>query len=195
MKTLTTVAAAALLTFSTSFSAVAQTAPDTRVQYVPPKVGTRFNYDNSYQNVVRSDGKMLVTMNRSNRPFYRYGLFIGFSNLNAYQFPKEKMDALWPLKVGNSVSFDASGTSSNGYESTWQWTITVLRAEDLTTPAGTYKTLVVEARERTVAGSYEGVYTYWYAPAISFFAKYKYEILLGNGRPFQGTLRNVEIPK
>lgn len=165
------------------------------VPYSAPKVGTIFRYDNFIQRITDTDGMVVEARTSSNRPFYRVGMFIGFGSLQAYRFPHEKMQELWPLEVGKSVAFDVSGTDNQGNQSTWHWTIKVVRAEQIKTLAGTFDAFVIESDERAISVNYEGLYTYWFAPAISYFARYNYRTIIGAGTPFDGTLTSVSVPK
>jgi hypothetical protein len=85
---------------------------------------------------------------------------------------REAVTKLYPLKVSNSVSTGFSGKSPNGSQWIASAKITVTGVEKVTVPAGTYDTFVIETKMTSRFWSSQN--TCWYAPAIGYCAKRKF---------------------
>jgi hypothetical protein len=96
------------------------------------------------------------------------------------------MDALWPLKVGNTVSFQVGDSntvqvSDRYFVRDLQETFSVGRQERITVPAGTFDTFVIDWTEQetgpnpTVAQT-----TLWYAPGVGYVVKSSVHMLSNN---------------
>jgi Protein of unknown function (DUF3108) len=84
-------------------------------------------------------------------------------------YPTEQRGAvqrLWPLKVGNEVSFR---WTQDYFE--WQETYRVVRRENLTVNASTFDTFVVEWTARASRPGNDQQVTLWYAPELGSFIK------------------------
>jgi hypothetical protein len=114
----------------------------------------------------------------------RYALFAdGYGPL-----ARKELDALWPLKVGNTASFRVRETISS-YGSAApdrQEDFVVNRQERVTVPAGTFDTFVVEWTEQETGANPTGaLITQWYAPGVGYVVKSSVHTLNTNGvRPY-----------
>jgi hypothetical protein len=112
----------------------------------------------------------------------RYAVFAdGYGKL-----ARKEMDALWPLKVGITVSFQIGDSNTVQVSDRYfvrdiQETFSVGRQERITVPAGTFDTFVIDWTEQetgpnpTVAQT-----TLWYAPGVGYVVKSSVHMLNNN---------------
>jgi hypothetical protein len=117
----------------------------------------------------------------------RYAMFAdGFGPL-----ARKELDGLWPLRVGNTVSFRVRETiSSYGTAAPdRQEDFVVNRQERITVPAGTFDTFAVEWTEQETGPNPTGaLITQWYAPSLGYVVKSSVQMLNTNGvRPYAET--------
>jgi hypothetical protein len=112
----------------------------------------------------------------------RYAIFAdGYGRL-----ARKEMDGLWPLKVGNIVSFhihDSSSvqTSDRYFVRDLDETFAVGRQERITVPAGTFDTFVVDWTEQETGPNPTGASTtLWYAPSVGYVVKSSVHMLNNN---------------
>lgn len=94
---------------------------------------------------------------------------------------------LWPLKVGKSVTFRRR--SADGSKS-WDHELMVLRTETLQTAVGAADTFVVEEKVSWSGGS--GQTTYWFAPSLGWWVKYKWST--SNGKSGGWSITSITPP-
>lgn len=178
---------------------VASAAPKpplpTIVPFNPPRIGTRIYPDSGgYYEITAVTGATVNTVNAAARETRWVGLFLVPGDADSKQFDVAVAESIWPLEVGKSVTLNMSGIARSGSDSAWQETITVVRQEEITTEAGRFQTVVVETRERSLAGSFQSRTTRWYAPEVGFVVKYRREIERGSGRPRSWTVARIVPP-
>jgi len=91
----------------------------------------------------------------------------------------EKFQALAPLRVGQKISFQHTGPGTTGGDGTWFYDVVVERAESITTPAGTFPTLVLLLDEQSPQFAGRWQQRYWYSPQVGYAVKYEYKTLHG----------------
>ena len=167
-------------------------------EFRAPEPGTTFRTTDGSYRIDGADGANLIrkTENRSTsavwiggfRPFNLYDVTIA-----SYMAEANK---LWPLEVGKSVSISSTRPGDfNNPSSTWNHTLSVERTEVITVPAGTFSTFVVKWHERGLGqNGYEGVYTYWWSPALGFAIKRDMRVLRGIANLTNYELVSVTAP-
>jgi hypothetical protein len=90
---------------------------------------------------------------------------------------KEKVAALFPLKVGNNAQYDYNGIS-RGHPFGAVVKTEIIAEESMVVPAGTFQTFVM--RTDISAGKHVFQNTCWYAPVIGYCAK---QIWKNKGEP------------
>ncbi|MBI3503829.1 MAG: hypothetical protein HY059_03240 [Proteobacteria bacterium] len=102
---------------------------------------------------------------------------------------------LVPVAVGKSAEFVETG---NGTDS-WLHTISVVREEQVRVGDETYRTFVIEMREKAGApsqGSYERLRTAWFAPQLGFPLRYKRQNIAGtNASEIEWEVLEIQPPK
>jgi hypothetical protein len=89
-------------------------------------------------------------------------------------YPVRNVDALWPLEVGKSTTFNVEGARAI--------TARVVRTEVIRVPAGNFFTYVIERRDRDLAAGPDNLATYWYAPSVGTVVKFAEQVNRA-GRP------------
>ncbi len=82
----------------------------------------------------------------------------------------EALRRLWPLRVGNSVSFTATVSIERHLRETYR----VVRHELVTVPAGTFDAFVIEwesVGQDQYTNGYHETATFWYAPEVGYVVK------------------------
>jgi hypothetical protein len=100
--------------------------------------------------------------------------FGAFSSSSA----EEALQRLWPLRVGNQVSFVNQANIDRSYDETYR----VVRHEMATVPAGTFDTFIIEWDGRGTdqyANGYHETATFWYAPEIGYVVKVEHHLMGG----------------
>jgi hypothetical protein len=112
----------------------------------------------------------------------RYAVFAdGYSRL-----ARKEIEGLWPLKVGNIVTFHVNDSSSVQVSDRYfvrdlDETFTVGRQERITVPAGTFDTFVVDWTEQETGPNPTGAATnMWYAPSVGYVVKSSVHMLNNN---------------
>jgi len=151
------------------------------VEFRCPAVGTVIRNSTGGQlTFTEANGLSCAYTDETGQKRERYALFAdGYGPL-----ARKEMDALWPLKVGNSVSFQVretlpvqyAGSSPNRQED-----FVVNRQERIAVPAGTFDTLVVEWTEQETGPNPTGALTtLWYAPGVGYVVKSSVHMLNTN---------------
>ena len=109
-----------------------------------------------------------------------------------------KVRSLIPLEVGKKVTYESSGAGNLGRaDGAWQYTLSVERYEQLTTPAGTMATFVLFVEERTFRGDGKWERRYWYAPDVGHVVKFDFKTIQGNPPvpyPSNWMLTEIKVP-
>ena len=135
------------------------------IAFAPPAVGTRFVTPTGYFQITEISGMSVTTVNNANRSASWYAGFFYVAN----QVDPSSVEAIWPLQVGKTVTFEERAGSD-----AWRHTVSVVRVEDLATSAGTFSTVVVEERVESLTaaqGNLDVTKTYWYAPSARWILK------------------------
>ncbi|GFK94513.1 hypothetical protein NNJEOMEG_02359 [Fundidesulfovibrio magnetotacticus] len=75
----------------------------------------------------------------------------------------------FPLAVGQTRTFTQNASTAKGSAS-YTNTVTVEASEEVTTPAGTFKTFRIKVQKRNTTG-WSGTYTLWYSPEVAYFVR------------------------
>ncbi len=76
---------------------------------------------------------------------------------------------VFPLEVGAAKTFTQSANVPKGTQN-YTNVVTVEAAEEITVPAGTFKTFRIRVDKRNDTG-WSGSYTMWYAPEVGYFVR------------------------
>ena len=116
-------------------------------------------------------------LDESGASHQRYAVFVD----GLGQFARKDLDGLWPVKVGNKVSFEiieASPTATSAAKPNdpsgkeiYTEGFSVVGRESIKVPAGTFDTFVVEWREKAARSGTEAVIVLWYAPKTGYVVK------------------------
>jgi hypothetical protein len=87
-----------------------------------------------------------------------------------------KASNLWPLAVGKKIQARNDGAAHNGsYSGSWIMTLTVEKAEKISTKAGTFDTFVVVLQvEGLLKNLIKSTFRQWYAPGPGVTVKMDY---------------------
>jgi hypothetical protein len=163
--------------------------------YVNSPPGTVFRYMTFTNRVVSANGWVSRFVDDSGRMVNRIGGFISEDPAHPITMDQSKFAQLWPLKVGNEVTIPLSvGTEL------WSWHFKVTGEQLIDTPAGQFRTFVVEAvqtrldTKRGPPPSYK--YVLNYAPSVNAVARYLTTVLTGEdeGRSYGSELRGIHHP-
>ncbi|TAN52308.1 MAG: hypothetical protein EPN26_08120 [Rhodospirillales bacterium] len=172
-----------------SFGAIAQEAP---VPFKAPGEGTAFEFFRKdgttiTATVVKVDGQVVLL--KSGNRFVSFGPIIG-STTTITEDEIKKFETIFPLQVGKKVS--SSHTFIHPRVGALGQTdkIEVASSEDITVPAGTFKTWLI--RTDTYGSDYSSVARCWYAPEISYCAKQDFED--SRGTKWANELSAVKAP-
>lgn len=105
----------------------------------------------------------------------------------AYTFDQKLVKDFWPLSVGRSVKIRT--TRDQGV---WDTTLTVLRTETITVPAGIFHAFVIQDHEIAIGGTYEATMLTWYSPDLPGIVKRTFKQARGR---FAGTSWDDELLK
>ncbi len=165
-----------------------QTAP-----YVAPAPGTVYDYGQFTNTITSADGWRVRFSDNQGRQAERVGLFLTGDVEEPLQVDPAALDSLWPLKPGREAAFEAR----RGPE-VWRWELRVLEGEEITVPAGTFQTFVVQGVQtpelvRSPQTSATVLHAWWYAPAINSVVRFRTTYLTGpaQGRVVEGELRGI----
>lgn len=89
-------------------------------------------------------------------------------------YPARNVEALWPLEIGKTTTFNVEGARAI--------TARVVRTETIRVPAGNFFTYVIERRDRDLAQGPDNLATYWYAPSVGTVVKFQEQVNRA-GRP------------
>lgn len=170
-------------------------APMPPAPYVNNPPGTVLRYMTFNNRVVSGNGWVSRFVDDSGRIVNRIGGFISEDPAQPITMDQSKFAQLWPLKVGNEVTIPLS----IGPE-LWSWNFKVTGEQLIETPAGTFRTFVVEAVQNRLGTTKVPPLSYKYvlnfAPSVNAVARYHTTVLAGKdeGRSFGSELRAIHHP-
>ena len=141
--------------------------------YAPPKPGTivvgrREDGTLETSRVIDTDGFQL-RLEREGERIVRVPFCYYCGPLDAYPIETERYEALWPLEVGKSVTFQRRRARDGA---TWIQKASVVGTETVTTELGTFETFVIEQSARGAGTNrWRGTRTQWFAPEIGWTVK------------------------
>jgi|SRR5579864_994680 len=144
------------------------------VAFAPPALETRYLISSGgYYQVASVEGMTVTTVNASNRTYtWLAGLVYAPD-----QFDKASVEAIWPLEIGKTVTFaERSGRDE------WCHTLSILRTEAINVPAGSFQTIVLEQRIKSLRpeqGNLDVTRTYWYAPSAHWTVRKEIKQIAG----------------
>jgi hypothetical protein len=103
---------------------------------------------------------------------------------------RHRMRTLWPLAVGKKIQARYDGRGSNGsYSGSWITTLTVEKAEKITTKARTFDTFVVVYEvEGLLPNHFKSTLRQWYAPEPGVTVKWDYSDNRAQERSLEATV-------
>jgi hypothetical protein len=149
-------------------------AAQNAVAFAPPALETRYLISSGgYYQVASVDGMTVTTVNASDRTYtWLAGLVYAPD-----QFDKASVEAIWPLEIGKTVTFaERSGRDE------WCHTLSILRTEAINVPAGSFQTIVLEERIKSLQpeqGNLDVTRTYWYAPSAHWTVRKEIKQIAG----------------
>ena len=147
--------------------------------YAGPAAGTVITWgdvgsnDNPKSTTIDEPDGMELRYTRENGENVKYYLFC-LTCAPPATFDKEEYGKLFPLKVGNSVSFEREWRGT-----TYRTRMSVLRTERVQTPSGSYDTFVVRRNSERAQGGWRGEATFWYAPEVRWNIRYTFSDIYG----------------
>lgn len=163
--------------------------------YVQNAVGTVIRYQGFTNRVVSNEGWRTRFVDDSGRTVNRIGGFITEDPAHPVSLDTSKLSRLWPLKVGNEVNVPLTASGER-----WAWHFQVTGEQRIETPAGIYRTFVIEALQERLdsAGGPPVSYAHTlnYSPEAKTVARFQTTIMSGkdNGRSFGADLKSIYHP-
>jgi hypothetical protein len=159
--------------------------------YTPPPVGSVVQTSAGTYTVTGSSGYDLILQKdaQAGGGFTTMHALFQEEPENTASYSRREVEGLWPLQVGKRGSTDMI-TQQGGRNLRWE----VVRTENVTVPAGTFATYVVEKRERSSDDQYLATDRWWYAPQLGFPVKYEQELVRGIDRRAPWELVSIRYP-
>jgi len=136
--------------------------PGTVIVWKGVKNGEKFNEEH----LVGKNSGLLARWKSGDKHFERYGL-ITFGSPKT--FDTSSVDPVWPLKIGNSVSYSRKKGNRK-----WNDSIKVLGTETITVGAGTFDTFILLFKSKRDNNKWYGQFKAWYAPNVGWAVKREY---------------------
>lgn len=137
-------------------------------EFRSPPAGSFFEFERFSMHIQRTDGHMVeyrLSYSNGEENAKYYGWMIrGTGGMSHFQ--RDKVDKLWPLKIGNRQRIRVDRSSSSYF-----YDSKVVRTETITTPAGTYSAFVLFTNISHESGWYTSEKTEWYAPELGIIVK------------------------
>jgi hypothetical protein len=182
------------LPLATIIAACAQPKPLGPAAYVPPAVGTVYEYADFKNTVLASNGWRVRFADDSGRQATHVAVFITDDPTHASQIDSVALAKLWPLEKGKETTVKIRAGS---YVSRWMGH--VVGQAQVAVPAGTFDTYVVQAVQRPEAFTDDKkqtmfLFTFWYAPSIAAVVQYetRYYAGPGNGTVVRSVLLKID---
>ncbi|HEY9079429.1 hypothetical protein [Magnetovibrio sp.] len=143
--------------------------------------GDKFYYTNGWmEQVVSTNGETIDMINKAKRKLVNFRNFaipapyLEGSTSEYFKETRVPTNAMWPLRVGNSVSFSTEGRSvSKATKRTSQfsqkWSCAVEGVERVRVLAGEFDTFRVKCERRSSTNKWWQSYTWYYAPLINAY--------------------------
>ncbi len=161
--------------------------------YVAPTPGTVYDYGQFTNTITAADGWRVRFSDNQGRQAERIGVFLTGDVEEPLQVEAAALDSLWPLEPGREAAFE----TKRGPE-VWRWELRVTEGEEITVPAGTFQTLLVQGVQtpelvRNPQAAATVAYSWWYAPEINSVVRYRTTYMSGpaQGRVVEGELRGI----
>lgn len=128
--------------------------------------------------VLATDG-FAMTLERAGERITRLPFCHGCGDPRAQPVEMDRYEALWPLEVGKSVTFQRRRARDGAV---WVHTVTVTGTETVATEIGPFRTYVVEERVEGAGGNrWSGRRTQWHAPELGWPVKAEWQGPDGDG--------------
>jgi len=146
-----------------------------------PQAGDKYYFANGWlEQVVSTNGETVDLINKSQRKVVNFRNFvipspyIEGTTVEYFKESRVPTNAMWPLAVGNEVSFSTEGrseskTSSRVDRFSQKWTCAVEGIEHVRVLAGEFDTYRIKCDRRSSSNMWWQSYTWYYAPAISTY--------------------------
>ncbi len=162
------VIALGLVSFAAVSTAGAPKLPPAAFKVAPP--GTTIVWKNLdsgkvVTTVVQPADGFTVKRQVDGKEYSRYGFFAKWPRTISEE-QRRKLDKIWPLETGKSVSYERSADDKR-----WQDEVTVVGTQTVTVGAGTFDTYVVEWESHGVSHSWSGRCLRWYNPELGWNVK------------------------
>jgi hypothetical protein len=150
--------------------------------YVPPAVGTVYQYVGFKNVVLASEGWRVRFADDKGRRATRVGQFMTDDPDTPSQIDTATLAKFWPLTNGKKASLRMI---SGAYVSRWEFN--VVGQAQVAVPAGVFDTYVVQAVQRPdsitdAAKQTIFAYTWWYAPEVAAVVKFETTYYSGPAR-------------
>jgi hypothetical protein len=150
--------------------------------YVPPAVGTIYQYVGFKNVVLSSEGWRVRFADEKGRRATRVGLFMTDDPDTPSQIDTATLAKFWPLANGKKASLRMV---SGAYVSRWDFN--VVGQAQVAVPAGVFDTYVVQAVQRpdSVTDAEKQTvfaYTWWYAPEVAAVVRFETTYYSGPAR-------------
>jgi hypothetical protein len=183
--------ALSIAAFSTACSKPKPLGP---AAYVPPAVGTVYEYADFKNTVLASDGWRVRFADDSGRQATHVAVFITDDPTHASEIDSAALAKLWPLETGRETTLKIRAGSYVA-----RWMAHVVGQAQVAVPAGTFDTYVVQAVQRPEAFTDDKkqtmfLFTFWYAPSIAAVVQYetRYYAGPGNGTVVRSVLMKID---
>ncbi|HET7274848.1 MAG TPA: DUF3108 domain-containing protein [Longimicrobiaceae bacterium] len=165
--------------------------------YVAPTSGTTYFYEGLSNTITAVDGWRTEFTDGQGREGARLALFITDTPQQPVEVDSATLGDLWPLDVNNT-----SVVKVHRGPEVWRLDFRVTRTQNITVPAGTFDTYVVQAVEtpelvRDPQSASTAMYTWWYAPEVAAVVRFRTSYLTGpaTGRVVESSLNRIELPQ
>jgi hypothetical protein len=165
--------------------------------YVAPGVGTVYRYAGFDNTVLDSEGWRVRFVDQKGRRATRVAVFITDDPDTPSKIDTAALAKLWPLTNGKKVSLKMV---SGSYVSRWDFN--VVGQAQVSVPAGTFETYVVQAVQRPDSLSDPAkqtvfAYTWWYAPDVAAVVKFETTYYSGpaQGQVIRSMLQSIDTSK
>ncbi len=137
--------------------------PGTIVRWEGKKNGKHFKEEH---HIGKSKG-LLARWKSNGKNYERYGL-ISWGTPDT--FDTTKVDPIWPLKVGNEVSYKRSKGNRS-----WNDSMKVVGTETINTKIGEFETYILQFDTENQNKKWSAKFKAWYAPKVGWAIKREYK--------------------
>ena len=155
-------------------AALADPAPSPNLPSAPfahPAEKTLFQFGDRATTITRSEGWRTWFVDEKENQGGFVGGFVPDHPSRPLAFSEQRLAEFWPLQVGKAIDIVMARDTNS-----WLWRLRVIGTEEVTVPAGTYKTFVIEGIEASQQSGPDlrpitTLYQWWYAPKINFVVR------------------------